>query len=198
MSDSEIKSLPLMRRRKLLGYLIPAVNIPLLLYNLYQTFIHFQQGMEIGTQMFWEDLLLLASNVFLTLAIPRFFPVYTSKYSLEKEGLKIKRLLRRTATIPYKDIDRVEVYIRTEEEISEDAREYATDQSALLRKSGFKFIDYTNAEDNIMNLFVGKSVYMISPARPKALLKKLKRRNKGLTARIIELNSRGKRIRDLT
>ncbi len=198
MSDSEIKSLPLMRRRKLLGYLIPAVNIPLLLYNLYQTFIHFQQGMEIGTQMFWEDLLLLASNVFLTLAIPRFFPVYPSKYSLEKEGLKIKRLLRRTATIPYKDIDRVEVYIRTEEEISEDAREYATDQSALLRKSGFKFIDYTNAEDNIMNLFVGKSVYMISPARPKALLKKLKRRNKGLTARIIELNSRGKRIRDLT
>lgn len=196
--SEEVKSLPLMRRRKLLGYLIPAMNIPLFIYNLYQTIIHLQEGMLIGSQMFWEDLIVLVSTLFLTWAIPRFFPVYKSKYQLTPDGFKVSRLLRRAVTIPYKDINRVEVYIRVDDEISKDATEYATDQSANLRKSGFKFIDYTNAEAIIMNMFVENSIYMISPEKPKTLLKELKRRNKKLTARIIELTKRGKRIQDLS
>jgi hypothetical protein len=109
----------------------------------------------------------------------------------------IKRFLRGTKDIPFKKIDRVEVYIRVDEEISKDATEYATDQSAILRKSGFRFNDYTNGENVIMNLFVERVIYMISPMRPKALLKELKRKNKRLTARIVELTRRGKRIQDL-
>ncbi len=197
MSDAEIKSLPLVRRRRLLGYMVPAMNIPLFLYNLYLAYVHLQEGMVIGDQTFWNDIIILASTLFIAIAIPRFFPVYTSKYYLKQEGFEVKRLLRKTAIIPYRAINRIEVYIRVDKEISKDATEYATDQSAILRKSGFRFIDYTNGEDIIMNMFVEKSIYMISPEKPKTLLKELKRRNKRLTARVVELTERGKRIQDL-
>ena len=182
----------------LLGYLIPAFNVPLFLYNVYQTIQHYQQGIFIvGSSVFWEDTLVLVSTLFLTIAIPRFFPVYPSRYYLRKDGIEIKRFLRGTEDIPFKKIDRVEVYIRVDEEISKDATEYATDQSAILRKSGFRFKDYTNSENTIMNLFVEKTIYMMSPRKPKTLLKELKRGNRRLTARIIELTRRGKRIQDL-
>jgi hypothetical protein len=181
----------------LLGYIIPALNVPLFLYNAYQTVIHLQEGMLIGSQMFWEDMIVLASTFFLTWAIPRFFPVYKSKYVLGEDGFEITRFLRSKTVIPYKEIDRVEVYIRVDEEISKDATDYATDQSANLRKSGFKFVDYTNAENIIVNMYSEKSIYMISPEKPRTLLKELKLRNKRLTARIIELTQRGKKIQDL-
>jgi hypothetical protein len=44
---------------------------------------------------------------------------------------------------------------------------------------------------------VEKNIYMLSPSKPKTLLKELKRRNKKLSARIVELTRRGKRIQDL-
>ena len=197
VSDSEIKSIPLAQRRRLLGLLVPVVNLPLFLYNLYQTFIHIQEGLVVGSQQFWEDAIVLTLTLFITILITRFFPLYPSRYFLMGKGLTIKRFLRSTVVIPYKQIDRVEVYIRVDEETSKEATEYATDQSSILRKSGFKFNDYTNAEKKIMNLFTGKKIYMISPEKPKSLLKELKRRNRKLTARIIELTKRGKRIRDL-
>lgn len=198
VSEAEIESLPLIQRRRMLGYLVPAVNIPLFLYNVYQTYVHLQMGMLVGSQTFWEDIIVLASTLFLTIAIPRFFPVYTSKAYLRENNIELKRMLRKPIYINYRDINRVEVYIRVDDEISKEATEYATDQSAILRKSGFKFVDYTNAESVIMNLFADKSIYMISPTKPKSLLKELKRRNKKLTARIVELTQRGKRIQDLT
>ena len=198
VSEAEIESLPLIQRRRLLGYLVPTINIPLFLYNVYQTYVHIQTGMIAGSQLFWEDTIVLASTLFLTIAIPRFFPVYTSKIYLRDNAMELKRTLRKPVEIRYREISRVEVYIRVDEEISKDATEYATDQSAILRKSGFKFVDYTNAENIIMNLFVDKSVYMISPKKPKTLLKELKRRNKKLTARIIELTQKGKRIQELS
>ena len=58
-----------MQRRKLLGYLIPAFNVPLFLYNLYQTYLHFQDGMVVGSSVFWEDFIVLASTLFLTIVI---------------------------------------------------------------------------------------------------------------------------------
>jgi len=197
LSETEINSLPLMRRRRLLGYFIPLVNLPLFLYNLYQTYLHLQEGLIFGSPQFWEDVVVLTVTLFMTLMIPRFFPVYTSRYFHTENGLKIERFLRRTHIIPYKDIDRVEVYIKVDDEISQESKDYATNQAAILRKSGLKFVDYTNAESIIMNLFVGKSIYMISPAKPKTLLKELKRRNRKLTARIIELTKRGRHIQDL-
>jgi hypothetical protein len=196
MTD-EIPSLPLVQRRRLLGYMIPAFNLPLFLYNVYQMVVHFQQGMLIGSQTFWEDLIVLILTAFLTYSIPRFFPVYPSKYRHKSDGLSINRLLHKEVHIPYKSIDRAEVYLRVDEEISQQATDYATEQAKILRESGFKFKDYTNSDATIMNLFVEKDIYMLSPEKPKALLKELKRKNKKLSARIVELTRRGKRIQDL-
>lgn len=196
MSD-DIPSLPLVTRRKILGYIIPAFNVPLFLYNVYMMVIHFQEGMVIGDAVFWEDFIVLISTAFLTYMIPRFFPVYESKYSHVSDGVQIKRILRKPVHIPYKSIDRAEIYLRVDEEISKQSTEYAQEQSANLRKSGFKFQDYTNSDNTIMNLFVEKDIYMLSPEKPKTLLKELKRKNKKLRARIVELTKRGKRIQDL-
>jgi len=194
----DIPSLPMMQRRRLLGYAIPAVNIPLFLYNIYQIAVHLQEGMPIGSQLFWEDLIVLILTAFLTYSIPQFFPVYDSKYSHTKDGLSIKRLLRKDVLIPYKSIDRADVFIKVDEKIDEAAKKYATDQAEQLRKSGFKFKDFTNSDQIILNLIVEKNIYMLSPAKPKALLKELKRKNKKLNARIVELTKRGKRIQDLS
>jgi hypothetical protein len=147
--------------------------------------------------MFWEDFVVLILTAFLTYSIPRFFPVYASKYSHKSDGLSINRLLRKEIHIPYKSIDRAEVYLRVDEEISQRANDYATDQAKILRESGFKFKDYTNSEITIMNLFVDKDIYMLSPEKPKVLLKELKRKNKKLSARIVELTRRGQRIKEL-
>ncbi len=194
----DIPSLPMMQRRTLLGYAIPAVNIPLFIYNIYQIVVHFQGGMNIGDQLFWEDMGVLIITAFLTYSIPQYFPVYDSKYSHTKEGLSIKRLLRKDVLIPYKSIDRADVFIKVDEKIDEAAKKYAMDQADQLRKSGLKFRDFTNSDQIILNLLVEKNIYMLSPAKPKALLKELKRRNRKLNARIVELTRRGKRIQDLS
>jgi hypothetical protein len=194
----EIPAMRLMLRRRLLGYLVPLFNLPLFAWNLYQMITHVQTGsVNVNSADFLEELLVTFSSLFIAIAIPRFFPVYQNTYRLEDEGLSITRFLRKRKMLPYEGIDRAEVYIRVDEKISEDAKNYAMDASTIYRKSGFKFKDYTNAEDTIMNLFVGLDIYMISPEKPKALLRDLKRRNKRFTAKLVELTSRGKRIQEL-
>jgi hypothetical protein len=99
--ETKIDSLPLMKRRRILGYLIPAINIPIFINTLYQTFLHYQEGvLTISGPVFWEDFIVLTSGLLLAIAIPRFFPVYSSNYSLKQNGLQVKRLLRRTVQIP--------------------------------------------------------------------------------------------------
>ena len=196
MAD-EIPSLPLVQRRKLLGYMIPAFNLPLFMYNLYTTAIHFQEGMIIGSAMFCEDAVVLVLTAFLTYSIPKFFPVYASRYEHKSDGVSIKRLLHKEVFLQYKSIDRAEVYLRVDEEISQKSTDYATEQSTVLRNSGFKFKDYTNSDVTIVNLFVEKDIYMLSPEKPKALIKELKRKNKKLSARIVELTKRNPRVQDL-
>jgi len=194
----EIPAMPLMLRRRLLGYLTPAFNLPLFGWNLYQLLVKVQtEAVDINSGAFLEELLITLSSLFLAVVIPRYFPVYSSAYRLEDEGLSVSRFLRGRKVVPYGEIDRAEVYLRLDEKISDEAKKYAMDASTNYRKSGFKFKDWTNAEDKIMNLFVGLDIYMISPEKPKALLQKLKRRNKRFTAKIVELTSRGKRIQEL-
>ena len=194
----EIPAMQLMLRRRLLGYLVPAFNLPLFGWNLYQLLVEVQTGaVDVNSGAFLEGLLVTLSSLFLAVVIPRFFPVYQSAYRLEKEGLSISRFLRGRKVLPYREIDRAEVYLRLDEKISDDAKKYAMDASASYRKSGFKFKDWTNAEDKIMNLFVGLDIYMISPEKPKTLLQELKRRNRRFSAKIVELTSRGKKIQEL-
>jgi hypothetical protein len=194
----EIPAVQLMLRRRLLGYLVPGFNMPLFGWNLYQMVIRVQtEAINVNSMEFLEEFLITFSALFLSIVMPRFFPVYQSKYRLESEGVSITRFLRGRKVLPYGEIDRAEVYLRLDEKISEEAKKYAMDASAGYRKSGFKFKDYTNAEDKIMNLFVGLDIYMISPEKPKALLKELKRRNRKFSAKLVELTSRGKRIQEL-
>jgi hypothetical protein len=196
-TGEEIPSLPLMTKRRLLGYIIPAFNLPIFGWNIYNLAAEVQGGLNPNSLAFLEELLVVFGTVFLTIIMSRYFPIYTCKYRLEPEELIINRFLKGRKALPYSDIDRAEVYIMVGDDISSDAKNYATDQAAVLRKSGFKFQDYTNAESTIMNLYVGKNIIMISPSKPRSLLKELKRRNKRFTARIVELTHRGKSIQDL-
>lgn len=193
----DVPSSPLVTRRRLLGLMIPAFNLPLFGWNLYTLAVKVQGGMNLNSTAFLEELFVTFSSLFLALLLPRYFPVYTSKVRLEPGGLTLSRFMKAKTTLPYRDIDRADVYVRVDDEISPEANSYAADQSASLRKSGFKFKDYTNSEDTIMNLYVGKDIYMISPSKPRSLLKELKRHNGRFTARIVELTRRGKSIQDL-
>jgi hypothetical protein len=127
--------------------------------------------------------------------------MYTSRYTLTGAGLRISRILKRTTTIPYKSIERIELYIRDEKrgKPSKEAVQYATDAIITMRRTGFKFHDYTNAEENIALIFGETNrVYMISPSYPKAFAQKLRKRARRIPVRIIELTPRGKRIQDFT
>jgi hypothetical protein len=194
--ETEWPSLKLARKRRILGIIVPLVNLPLLVYNIYRAVIVLTSGSEINSGILIENFILVASSLLLTFAIPRFFPIYESKYYLDDQGVTLKRLLRKKIVLNYGEIDRIELFQRVDDEISTESKDYATDHSANLRKSGFKFKDYTNAEKNILNIFHMKDIYMISPEKPKTLVKELRRKNNNLSALVVELTSRGKRVRE--
>src|SRR4030042_1358154 len=158
-AGEDIPSPPLMTRRRLLGLMIPAFNLPLFGWNLYSLVVKIQGGMNLNSTVFLEELFVTFSSLFLAVFLPRFFPVYTSIYRLEPGGLALSRFMKGKKVLPYKMIERADVYIKLDEEISADAKNYAMDQSAALRKSGFRFKDFTNREDNIMNLYMCKDIY---------------------------------------
>lgn len=193
----EIPGTKLIARRKLLGYAIPLVNGPLFLWNLYETVKAVQGGLSMNSSAFIQLAVILASNLLLTVFIPRSFPVYPSRYAYTEEGLEFKRFLKRTVTLSYASIARAELFVRVDEELSEDARRYTSESSSGLRKSGFRFKDFSNSEDKVLNLFMGKDIYIISPTAPKSMIKELKRRNPRMSAKIVELTARGKSVKEL-
>jgi hypothetical protein len=105
--------------------------------------------------------------------------------------------MRSYLLVPCKSIDRVELYVREPGEIAEEAKKYAKESSDNLRNAGMKFVDYTNSEANIVLLLTGRKVIMVSPSKPRALLKSLKRKAPRLKAKIIELGPKGKSIQEL-
>ena len=198
MSTAEsIEHLPLVQKRRLLGYAIPLFNIPLLVLNVYQTYEHLAGGMNWKSWDFAVDAVGIALSQVLAVLLPQWIPVFPSKYSFTENGLTLTRLLKRTRTVPYRRIERVEVWIREEGKISEEAERYTKESSDRLRKSGLKFVDYTNDEKNIVILLSGKEAIMISPANPRSFLKGLKKRSPKVTAKIVELNARGKTVQEL-
>jgi hypothetical protein len=195
--NEQVESLPLITKRRILGILVPAMNLPFFAYNLYSIVMLYLSGGPMNTENFYSNLVLTILTLVLLLGLPRWIPVYTSKYTLEAGGLRITRFLKGTIILNYKDIPRVEVYIREPEEIPEDALNYTKDTAEKLRKTGFSFVDYTNSEANIVLLMSGRKIYMISPAKPRAFLKSLKKRAPKLTAKIVELNKDGKKVQEL-
>lgn len=184
-----------------MGYAVPLLNLPLGIFKAYEIYLGLQAGLPMNTPEFLNDIVLLSLSLGITLLIPSFAPMYTSRYTLTGAGLRISRILKRTATIPYGSIERIELYIRDEKrgKPSKEAVQYATDAIITMRRTGFKFHDYTNAEENIALIFGETNrVYMISPSYPKAFAQKLRKRTRRIPVRIIELTPRGKRIQDFT
>ena len=192
-----VEALPLMTKRKLLGIIIPGINLPLFVFSAYNTVTLYLAGMPTNSEDFISNILVSAATLALGLVLPFMVPVYTSRYTLEEGGLRIRRLLKRGVFLPYKEIVRAEVYIREPGDVPEEALNYTKVSAERLRKSGLGFVDFTNSEANIVLLVSGSKIYMISPAKPRAFLKNLKKRAPKLTARIIELNAKGKNIQEL-
>jgi hypothetical protein len=193
----QVEALPLISKRRWLGIIIPAINLPLFAFSAYNTATMYLAGMPTNSEDFISNLLVTAATLALGLVLPVWVPVYTSGYTLEEEGLRISRLLKKSVFLPYKEIARTEVYIREPGDIPEEALNYTKVNAEKLRKTGFGFVDFTNSEANIVLLMSGRKIYMISPAKPRAFLKSLKRRAPKLTAKIVELNAKGKSIQEL-
>ncbi len=192
-------ALPLSRRRRLLGYMIPLLNLPLFSLKAYQTYVHLSSGMPVNSPEFFNDIIILGLSLSLGLLLPWWAPVYESRYWLTREGVTIKRLLRSAVTISYKSIVRAEIYIREQStgEVSKEAVRYAKEAVGALKRSGFKFSDYTNAEESIVLLLTERRVYMLSPENPRPFIKRVRRRVQRLPVKLVELTSKGKRVREV-
>ena len=179
--------------------MIPLLNLPLFSLKAYQTYVRISAGMPVNSPEFFNDLIILGLSLSLGLLLPWWAPIYESRYGLTQEGVTIKRLLRGRVTIPYRSIARAEIYIRnlSTGEVSQEALRYAKDSVAALRSSGFKFSDYTNSEEAIVLLVTERRIYMLSPEDPRSFLKRVRRRVEKLPVKLVELTSKGKRIREL-
>jgi len=195
--NEPVEALPLISKRRMLGIVIPVINIPFFVFNGYQVLSLYLSGAPTNSGDFVSNVIVSVTSLVLGFILPWWIPVYTSKYMLEGRGLRISRLFRRSVLLPYREIPRAEVYIREPGEIPEDALSYTKDAAERLRKTGFSFVDFTNSEANIVLLMSGRKIYMISPAKPKAFLKSLKKRAPKLTAKIVELSVSGKNIQEL-
>jgi hypothetical protein len=195
--NEPVEALPLISKRRMLGIVIPVINIPFFVFNGYQVLSLYLSGAPTNSEDFVSNVIVSVTSLVLGFILPWWIPVYTSKYMLEGRGLRISRLFRRSVLLPYREIPRAEVYIREPGEIPEDALSYTKDAAERLRKTGFSFVDFTNSEANIVLLMSGRKIYMISPAKPKAFLKSLKKRAPKLTAKIVELSVSGKNIQEL-
>jgi len=157
------------------------------------------RGEALNTPEFMNDVILLIMGLFLVLYLPRMAPIYTNRYWFMENELKISRFLWGTARIPYKSIARAEVYIRDDSSgpVSKEALKSSRDSIEALRRSGFKINDCTNSE-GVIALIVGeKSAHMISPAYQKAFIQKLRKKVGTMPVKLVELNSKGKRVREL-
>jgi hypothetical protein len=197
--EEEIPTLPLHTQRRILGYLVPLLSFPILTWKAYSlSLILAQPNLQLNNPDLLNDLGTISFSLVLLLLIPQHSPLYTNRYWLTTKGLKITRILKGTKTLPYATIDRLELYIRDERKgaPSKEALQYARDHVNEHRKNGFKFIDYTNSETKIALIYTGKTIYMITPANPRALAQKLIKRVKRLSLRTVTLTPNGVRARD--
>ena len=179
--------------------MIPLMNLPLFSLKAYQTYGHISAGMPLNSPEFFNDIIILGLSLSLGLLLPWWAPIYESRYGFTREGVTIKRLLRGRVTIPYKTIARSEVYLRNRSngEVSKEALRYGKESVANLRSSGFKFSDFTNSEEVIVLLITERRIYMLSPEDHRAFLKRVRRRVEKLPIKLVELTSKGKRVREL-
>lgn len=197
--EEVVPALELISRRRYLGYIIFFVNLPLLLWNIFDSYQKLAAGMQWNSSEFVSEAIIIAISLGMTFVLPYMIPVFKSKYWLTDEGLKISRLFKGKVTVPYSSIARAEIYVKDEREgkPSSEVMQYSKEAASELRKSGFKFADYTNDDTTIVLLISESSVYLLSPRYPKAFAQKLRKRVGKLPVKMVELTSRGKRIKQI-
>jgi hypothetical protein len=196
--EQEIPSLPLQTRRRVLGYLIPIVNIPILTWRIYSISNTLVQNNSINYGNFIDDFLTIVLALILLVIIPQYSPLYTNRYWFTSNGIKITRFFKTTFTIPYNSINEINFYIRDERKgkPSQEALKFSRDKVNQLKDSGYRILDYTNDETKIALLFYDKEICMITPAKPKEFSHEMSRRVKKLKIITITLTFRGTRIKN--
>lgn len=197
--EEAVPASKLIGRRRYLGYFIFIVNIPTLTLTAYEVALKLSNWAGWNSPDFFSDLILLALSFGLAFVLPRWLPVFASTYRLTGTGVKISRFLKGAVTVPYPSIARADVYVQDKRsgKVSKEALQYAKESADKLRKSGFKFSDYTNDETNIVLLISGKGIFLLSPMYPKAFIQKLRKRAGTFPATMVELSHSGKRTREI-
>lgn len=197
--EEAVPASKLIGRRRYLGYFIFIVNIPTLALTAYEVALKLSDWAGWNSPDFFSDLILLALSFGLAFVLPRWLPVFASTYRLTGTGLKISRFLKGAVTVPYPSIARADIYVQDKRsgKVSKEALQYAKESADELRKSGFKFSDYTNDDTNIVLLISGKGIFLLSPMYPKAFIQKLRKRAGAFPATMVELSHSGKRTREI-
>jgi len=196
--EIEVEALPLNRRRRAIGLLIPLFNLPVMLLTLYSMAARLLAGASPLSQDFLGDAALFLLTLSITLFLLWKAPIYSSAYKLGEEGVTLRRFPKGEAHIPYGSLERAEVYIRRErlDAIPDRAVEYARSSVTLLRDAGYRLRDYTNSDEVVVLLLTkGGEAYLLSPRDPKDFINQLRRRERRIPVRWIELTRRGRRER---
>ena len=194
--DVEVEALPLSRRRRIIGLILPIFNIPILALTLYSIVAKLEAGIPPLSESFLGDLALFLLTLSVMILLLLRAPIYSSSYRLSGEGVVVRRFPRGEILIPYSSIERAEVYIRREklDRIPSKAVEYAKSSVTLLREAGYKLRDYTNSDEIVVLLLTrGDEAYLLSPRDPRGFLSQLRRRVGRMPIRWIELTRRGRR-----
>ena len=200
MKDTWEESIPhanLGNRRKVLCLMIYGFNIPLFLGKVYELIIKVQQGLPLSSSILFLDLILIASLLVFILYLPTLLPVFASNYWFTKDGIKISRLLKKTLTLPYRAISKIEIYEKSKRggEIPKKVTRYAKESINNLRDVGFRLHDYSNDDDCITILLSEEKIYLISPSSPRVFAQKVQKRAKKIPIQMVEITSRGERKR---
>lgn len=184
-------------RRKVLFLMIYGFNIPLFLGKVYELIIKVQQGISLSSSILFLDLILIASLLVFIIYLPTLLPVFASNYWFTKDGIKISRLLKKTLTLPYRAISKIEIYEKSKRggEIPKKVTRYAKESINKLRDVGFKLHDYSNDDDCITILLSEEKIYLISPSSPRVFAQKVQKRAKKIPIQMVEITSRGERKR---
>lgn len=114
--SESVEAIPLLRKRRVLGIAIPLINASILAWNVYVLSDALAAGVfTLNSFEALDVLIVIAAAVLVGVLVPWWTPVYYSSYSLEAAGFSARRFMRRDLLVPYKSLDRVELYIREPE-----------------------------------------------------------------------------------
>ena len=200
VKDTWEESIPhanLGNRRKVLCLMIYGFNIPLLLGKVYELIVKVQQGVPLGSSIFLLDLIMTASLLVMIIYLPTLMPVFASSYWFTKDGIKISRLLKKTLTLPYRAISKIEIYEKSKRggEIPKKVNRYAKESINKMRDVGFRLHDYSNDDDCITILLSEEKIYLISPSSPQVFAQKVQKRANTIPIQMVILTSKGERRR---